>query len=133
MSPVVRLVTFVDVNDEIADPRRISVSARQEAELDDGRRVLLLDDRGWSESGPPDIWATTSVEDIEFTAQTVVGPDEPFGDRTHPEMVADHWSSLAGTLEQQGVLAETSQLERLPHQVVLSERLLGRLGHEPRR
>ena len=77
---LMRLVTFVDVDS--ADLRRISVSALHEAELADGRRLLLLDDRGWSESGPLDIWATTSVEDIVFTARTVVGPDEPFGGRT---------------------------------------------------
>jgi hypothetical protein len=45
----------------------------------DGRRVLLLDDRGWSASGPPGIWAVTSVEEIVDMARTVVGPDEPFG------------------------------------------------------
>ena len=49
------------------------MSARHEAELVDGRRVLLLDDRGWSSSGNvSDIWALTSVEDIEKTARMVV-------------------------------------------------------------
>jgi hypothetical protein len=55
-----------------------------------GRRVLLLDDRRWSESGPPNIWALTSVEDIVGTARMVVGPDEPFGGRSHEDMEADH-------------------------------------------
>jgi hypothetical protein len=45
---VARLVTPVELRD--ADARRMSVSARHEAELVDGRRVLLLDDRGWSSS-----------------------------------------------------------------------------------
>ena len=59
----------------------MSVSARHEAVLENGCRVLLLDDRGWSASGPPDIWARTSIEDIVDTALMVVGPDEPSGKR----------------------------------------------------
>jgi hypothetical protein len=130
VAPVVRLVTFLDVDDS-AGPRQVSISARHEVELGDGRRVLL-DDRGWSGSGPPDIWARTSVEDVEFTARTVVGPDEPYGGRTYEDMAAGHWGQLAGTLRQQGIVADASELERLPHDVVLSERLLERLGRDPR-
>jgi hypothetical protein len=48
MTAVARLVTFVDVDDRAGEARRMSVSARHEAALADGRRVLLLDDRGWS-------------------------------------------------------------------------------------
>ena len=51
----------------------MSVSARHEALLVDGRRVLLLDDLGWTCSGNvPDVWAATSVEDIEETARFVI-------------------------------------------------------------
>ena len=128
MGRVVRLVTFVDVADANAGPRQISVSARHEAELDDGRRVLLLDDRGWNESGPADPWAGKSVEDIVFTTRMVVGPDEPFGGHSYADMAADHWAELAGTLQQQGIAVDPAQLERLRHDVVLSERLLSRLG-----
>src|SRR5947208_7806627 len=94
MAAVARLVTLVDVRDEVAGARQMSVSARHEAVLADGGRVLLLDDRGWSSSAlrassvgevpdsdswrdQPDIWAVMSVEDIEETARVVVGPDEP--------------------------------------------------------
>jgi hypothetical protein len=90
-----------------------------------------LDDRGWTESGPPNIWAATSVEDIVDTARTVVGPDEPFGGRSQQDMEADHWAHLSGLLRQQGVVEVASELERLPHDVVLSERLLARVGHNP--
>ena len=133
MASVVRLVTSIDANDDVPNDRMISVSARHEAELDDGRRVLLLDDRGWTESGPAGIWATTSVEDMEFTARTVVGPDEPFGGHTYQSMAAGHWATLAGTLAQEGIVADAAQLERLRHDVVLSERLLDRLGRNPPR
>ncbi len=48
VAQVARLMTFVDADDDVPDARQISVSARHEAVLDDGRRVLLMDDRGWS-------------------------------------------------------------------------------------
>jgi hypothetical protein len=125
------LVTFVDVDDDVADARQMSVSARHEAVLLSGRRVLLLDDRGWSASGLPNIWAVTSIEDIVDTARMVVGPDEPFGGRSHEDMEADHWAHLTDVLRQQGVIADALALKRLPHDVVLSERLLARVGHDP--
>lgn len=122
------LVTFVDVDDDVADPRRISLSARHEAVLANGRHVLLRDDRGWSESGPSTIWARTTIEDIVTTARTVVGPDEPFGGRSPEDMEADHWAQLAEVLRQQGVVADALELGRRPHAVVLSQRLLARVG-----
>lgn len=96
-----------------------------------GGRVLLLADRGWSVSGPPNIWEVTSVEEITDTARMVVGPDEPFGGRSQKDMEADHWGSLAGILRRQGVNADALELRRLPHDVVLSEQLLERIGHPP--
>lgn len=128
---VTRLVTFVEVDDTVADPRQISVSARHEAVLMNGSRVLLLADRGWSASGPPNIWAVTSVEEIADTARMVVGPDEPFGRRSQKDMEADHWASLAAVLRRQGVDADALELGRLPHDIVLGEQLLARIGHQP--
>lgn len=123
----------------------MSVSARHEAVLADGRRLVLLADRGWSASlehvrrdgAPegdacredlPDIWAVTSVEEIEETARVVVGPDEPFGGRSQAEMEADHWAHLAEILARQGVVVDAGELERLPHEIVLADRLLARVG-----
>jgi hypothetical protein len=82
-------VTHVDINDRVPDTRQISISARHEAELVDGGRLLLLDDRGWTSSpsisaiskGPGDSWqrdvaerVVLSVEEIERTARLVAGP-----------------------------------------------------------
>jgi hypothetical protein len=136
MAAVVRLVTIADVRDEEgADPNRMSVSARHEAELDDGRRVLLLDDRGWTSvlrgAGVEefaDVWATTSAREIESTTRMVVGPDEPFGERTWEDMEADHWAAMAEVLREHGVVADAQELKQLPHEVVLSDRLRARLG-----
>ena len=110
---------------------QLSVSARHEALLVDGRRVLLLDDRGWSSSGNvPDIWAVTSVEDIEEEARAVVGPDEPFGGRSQEDMEATQWASLSEVLRRQGVVVDAWELRRLPHDVVLSKRLLARVARD---
>jgi hypothetical protein len=143
MAAVTRLVTLVDLNAENSDAHQMSVSALHEAVLEDGRRVLLLDDRGWtasalraswgeadSESRPEqlDTWALTSVEDVEATARVVVGPDEPPEGRSQEDAEADHWAYLADMLRQQGVVVDALELKRLPHDVVLSERLLARIG-----
>lgn len=145
MVAVARLVTLVDVRDDVPDAGWMSVSARHEAVLGDGRRVPLLDDRGWSASlkrcrvdegragdptrdDVPDIWAVTSIADIEEEARAVVGPDEPFDGHSQEDMEADHWAYLAHILWQQGVPVDAEELKRLPHEVVLSERLLARVG-----
>lgn len=128
VAPVTRLVTSVDLG--YADERQMSLSACHEAELTDGRRVLLLDDRGWDSSGPPDLWARTTAEDLADTARMVVGPDEPFGGRSHEDMDADHRAYLSAVLRRHGIVADARELQRLPHDVVLSERLLARLGRD---
>ncbi len=123
MTAAIRLVTFVDVDDQMADT--ISVSARHEAELVDGRRVLLLNDRGWGSSQG---WAETSVEEIQETTRVVVGPDEPFDDRSQEDMKADHWTFLHQIALRQGVAVDKAELRRLPHDVVLSQQVLARIG-----
>jgi hypothetical protein len=133
VSRAVRLVTVADVGEPV-DPRDIAVSARHEAVLDDGRRVVLLDGRGFTESlrGPGadavDAWTTTSEDDLAATARVVVGPDEPFGDLTQADMAAGHWARLAETLRARGVSADAQELSRLPHDVELSDALRARLG-----
>jgi len=126
---VTRLVTLVELREDVADARQMSIAARHEALLADGRRLLLLGDRGWTSSvhGVTDIWSATSVEDIENTARMVVGPDEPFDGRSQADMEADHWAYLADVLRQQGVAIDAAKLKRLPHDVVLGERLLARI------
>jgi hypothetical protein len=145
VAAVARLLTLVDVDDDGVDARKMSVSVRHEAVLVDGRRLVLLDDRGWTTSlnrvrveevpdcgsvrdDVPALWAVTSVEDIEETARNVVGPDEPFDGRSPEDMEADHWASLSDVLRRRGIVVDARELKRLPHDVVLSERLLARVG-----
>ncbi len=131
MVQVTRLVTFVEVDDTVAHPRQMSVSARHEAVLENGCRVLLLADRGWSASGPPNVWALTSIEEIADTARLVIGPDEPFDGHSQEDMEADRWASLAAVLRHHGVDVDAAELGRVPHDVVLGEQLLARIGHQP--
>jgi len=125
---VTRLITYVDLDEAGSDHRHLAATARHEAVLSDDRRVPLLHDRGWGASGPPGIWAHTSVADVEATARTVVGPDEPDEGRTARDMADGHWAHLAEILRRHGVAADGPRLARLPHDVVLSDRLRARLG-----
>ena len=75
-----------------------------------------------------DIWALTSEQEIAETARVVVGPDEPFDGRSQDDMATDHWNALAGHLRALGVDVGAGELKQLPHDVVLSESLLARLG-----
>ena len=145
MAAVTHLVTLVDVDVENSDARQMSVSARHEAALADGGRALLLDDRGWSSSAlrayragelsegdswpeQPDPWAGTTVEEIEETARVVVGPDEPPDGHSQEEAEEAHWAYLVDVLREQGLVVDPLELKRLPHEVVLSERLRARIG-----
>ena len=121
-----RLVTYVDIDDQQPYPG-FHVKARHELELDDGTRVLLLDDRGWSASP----WTPMSMEEIEGLTRMVVGPDEPFGDMSREDMAADHWATLQRTALQQGVFVQATELRQLPHDVILTQRLLARVGRGP--
>jgi hypothetical protein len=125
---VVRLVTLVDVDDGVDDPGRVSLSARHEAVLEDGRRVSLLSDRGWTTSGELDSSVIWSFEGIEETARVVVGPDEPPPGRLREDMEADHWAELRSVLRRHGVVVDAVDLKRLPHDVVLGGRLRTRIG-----
>jgi hypothetical protein len=124
MTAVRRLVTYADIDDR-SHPGTVSVAARLEVELTDGRRVVLLDDRGW---GSTQRWAEASVKRIEETTRMVVGPDEPPTGRSREEMETIHWTSLQQTINRQGVAVDAAELRRLPHDVVLSQRLLARIG-----
>ncbi|HVX46784.1 MAG TPA: hypothetical protein VHC49_23025 [Mycobacteriales bacterium] len=123
MSAVTRLVTFVDVDGRPISGG-ISASARLDAELGDGRRVVLLDDRGWGESRD---WNSATAPDLEEAARMVVGPDEPIDGRSHAEESAAHWAYLAGILHRQGVEVGPAELEKLPHDVEFSSRVIARV------
>jgi hypothetical protein len=130
-----RLVSVVTPRDDMRHPRRHDFTVVLYAELNDGRRLVLLDDRGWGGSmhstdpgAPVDIWAHTEISGLEDTARTVVGPDEPPAGRTHEEEATMHWAALAGRLNLDGVDGPT--LRQAPHDVELSDTLRRRLTRE---
>jgi hypothetical protein len=124
MNAVERLLTTADVDDAVPDGH-VSVRVRHEAVLTNGRRVLLLADRGW---GSTERWSAASAEDVEETARVVVGPDEPPEGRTWEEEQTGHWAHLARILAEQGLAIDARDLRCLPHDVVLTERLLALIG-----
>ena len=125
MTAIRRLVTLADVYDDPSQPGQVSVSARHELELADGRRVLLLDDRGWGSSGS---WPQLTVKEIQENARTVVGPIEPPDGRSQEEAARLHWANLQRIAQRHGVAVDVDKLRELPHDVVLSQRLLARIG-----
>lgn len=128
MTAARRLVTYADIVEHQSPPGSVGVAARHELELVDGRRVLLLNDRGW---GSSDSLARATAETVTRTARMVVGPDAPAPGRSQQDMDALHWDCLQQVAQRQGVIVDAAELMRLPHDVVLSERLLARVANAP--
>ena len=103
----------------------VDVKARHELELADGRRMLLLNDRGY---GATCSWNESTLADVEFQVRTVVGPDEPFDEMTAAEMEAAHGEALAAVAQQHGVHVGGADLQRLRHDVVISDLIRSLVG-----
>gem|GEM_PF-2529094 len=132
-----RLITSVEVADPetpatVAD-RSLQIGASHELELADGRRVTLLDDRGWMVSGPVRIWSHTSLDDVIASARAVVGPDEPVDGASSEQAEADHWAYLAAHARDGGVTIAPADLARLPHDVEVGPGIRDRLATASRR
>lgn len=131
-----RLLTSIDIDEPAGTPRdadrEMSISALLELELASGRRVTLLDDRGWGSSGPSNIWARTSLEDLVDTARTVVGPDEPPDRVSYEEADARYWARMAAIAQAKGVRIEAGDLPALPHDVDISQEIRARVARAAR-
>ena len=92
MTTATRLVNYADVDHQPSQPEEVSIAVRLELELADGRRVLLLNDRGWGSTAS---WAELSLKSIQRNARVVVGPDEPPEGRSQEEEATLHWARLA--------------------------------------
>lgn len=123
MKTAKRLVSTVDI--DVQRPHRkgdVLIAVSHELEFSDGERIELAE-RGWGSTGS---WTELSRRDIERTARMVVGPDEPL-DRSEAEQVDLHWTALAEIAQQQGAPVEADMLRQLPHDVILTDRLLNAL------
>jgi hypothetical protein len=114
-----RLVTYASLRELTAE--RCSVDLRHVARLTDGREILLLDDRGFSWSGP--VGGSLTREQVDLDARTCVGPDEPVED-----VSASHWRFLVERLRVAGVTTSVDEVSGLEHDVVLDERLRAAIG-----
>jgi hypothetical protein len=99
------------------DPRSQSFSVGEFATLDNGDRVMLHRERGFTTSTLPD--GAESLPARVFVRQVlnVVLPDEDDGD-DHP------WSWLAELARSRGLEVDADQLRHLPYEVLLTDRLL---------
>ena len=141
MTQVVSLVTFVDIREGAGvPPSGLSFSARLDARLDDGRRLELLNDRGWTQSviwfgrddsGSESVdlspWTAVTREQIEENARSVVGPGGAHGNYTQAEMDDGHWAYLAAALKAHRIDIGATELAGLPHEVEFGDQLLARL------
>lgn len=125
MAVVSRFVSVVELA-EGANSQGISVSVLLEAKLDNGQSLVVLDDRGWNSSQP---WDQAQPEQIQETARTVVGPDEPRGEQTMADATSAYWNYLRKILAEYGIESSSTELQAIPHEVVLCERVLERLKH----
>jgi hypothetical protein len=118
--------------DELVDDfkRGVSFVVHEFAELADGRRLRLHEERGFTTglggSAPSDMWRYLTLEHLERDVRTTVLPDDDDTQDEHP------WEWLARLIRAHGVEATAGELSLLPYDVVFSERLRARLG-SPRR
>jgi hypothetical protein len=119
---------LVDPADYSGSPGGTSFSVVEYAVLSDGRRVTLLDDRGWTQwvqgHGATEAHELRS-DDVRRDVLNVVLPDNT---ETTGE---DHeWDVFVESLRQAGVLVDRDQLARLPYSVVFGDRLRAELRDE---
>jgi hypothetical protein len=107
--------------------RGVSFVVHEFAELADGRRLTLQEERGFTGvtmasrgPAPSDQWRYLTLENIERDVRTAVLPDDDSQDE-HP------WEWLAGLLHVHGIEATAEELRLLPYEVVFSERLRARV------
>lgn len=103
--------------------RSLSFSVSEFALLDDGRRVILHEDRGFTiGSGRGGTLGHETPETITSDVLNVVLPDDDDSDDDHP------WSWLAELCRARGLDVTADDLRDLPYMVILSDSVRGRLA-----
>jgi hypothetical protein len=115
---------FLDV-DQTPDDASASFDVAEFAICDDGTRVLLHEERGFTLGGGPsrDPWSGLSAEFLERDVLTTVLPDDDDTDDEHP------YEWLAELCRHHGLDATADDLRRLPYFVELSDEVRRRLAH----
>ncbi len=106
----------------------LSFVVHEFAELADGRRLTLHEERGFNIStmassgpAPSNQWRYLTLEALERDVRTTVLPDNDDTQDEHP------WEWLAELLRVHGIEATAEELRLLPYDVVFSERLRARV------
>jgi hypothetical protein len=104
--------------------RSQSFSVAEFVTLDDGRRVILHEDRGFTigwrssgESGPDDIGGRETVDSITRNVLNIVLPDDDACPEDHP------WSWLASLARARGLDVTAEDLRGLPYEVILTDKV----------
>ena len=129
--PIARPFRSIEIENLVEDSKQgVSFDVHEFAELADGRRLTLHEERGFtspasSSTGRPqpgDQWHYLTLENLERDVRTTVLPDDDDTQDEHP------WEWLTELLQVHGVEATAQELRLLPYDVVFSERLRARLG-----
>ena len=107
------------------EARSQSFSVREFVTLEDGRRVILHEDRGFTigwrssgESGPGDIRGHETLESMTRNVLNVVLPDDDECAEDHP------WSWLADLARARGLNVTAEDLRSLPYEVILTDKVI---------
>ncbi len=102
------------------DPAQQSFHLTEFAELDDGRRITVREDRGFGgRSSDGDYWRHVTRERLTLETLSAVGPDE--GDQHPPKQ----W--IVERLRDLGCPVDHGSVEAAPYRVDFTDRLLQRL------
>ena len=112
--------------------RGVSFVVHEFADLADGRRITLHEDRGFTigvtiaNNGPEpsDQWRSLTLKELDRDVRTTVLPDDDESQDEHP------WEWLAELVHVHGIEATAEELRHLPYNVVFSERLRARVVNE---
>jgi hypothetical protein len=121
---VVGLGAICDLDpNAINDERQNSFTVREFALLDNGERVVLHAERGYTgRASSGSIWAHATAETITRDVLTTVLPDDDDTEDEHP------WEWLAELAQAQGIDVTADDLRQVPYEVVLTERVIRRLS-----
>ena len=107
------------------DERSQSFSVSEFVTLEDGRRVILHEDRGFTigwrssgESGSGDIRGAKTRDSITRNVLNVVLPDDDECAEDHP------WSWLADLARARGLNVTAEDLRSLPYEVILTDKVI---------
>ncbi len=119
---VVGLGAVCDLRSRFGEARSQSFSVSEFVTLEDGRRVILHEDRGFTigwrssgESGSGDIRAHETLETLTRDVLNVVLPDDDECAEDHP------WPWLADLARARGLNVTAEDLRGLPYEVILTD------------